>query len=320
MVNKPYPFITKDSSLDAFKTVSTNNFSSFNYGTTITGSSYPYLATIKSDFYIAGHDNLRVRALKNTLDFYKKLSKHYSFTSDLGDKSLQKLKLISIPSLFYGSSINKGSVDCKWFLTGTLIAELKDIKQNGELIQTGPYGSNGSGSVAGVVLYNEGFIFLTGSWSLHPTYVDKFEYDLTDYSPSWNYFLNTGSSVTNLTPSSSFELDFEGVNYIQTVNMMPSAGRGEFNHSNNPTYISKTGSLLQPTTGSTYYLENSSKQIKNIAKTNYSEVDPEIEKITYISQIGIYNEEKNLIAIAKLATPVRKKQNDNYTFKVKFDI
>ena len=80
------------------------------------------------------------------------------------------MRLVSIPSTYYGSSIKKGSINCKWYLTGTLIAELQDIKRNGELIQTGPVGSVGSGSVAGVALYNEGFILITGSWSLHPTY------------------------------------------------------------------------------------------------------------------------------------------------------
>ncbi len=53
-----------------------------------------------------------------------------------------------------------GTVNLKWYLTGSLIGELKDEKQNGELIQVGPYGSTGSGSVAGVVLYNEGFILI----------------------------------------------------------------------------------------------------------------------------------------------------------------
>ena len=50
-------------------------------------------------------------------------------------------------------------------MTGTLIAEVADLKQNGELIQTnnGVSSSPLSGTVQGVVLYNEGFLLLTGA-------------------------------------------------------------------------------------------------------------------------------------------------------------
>ena len=87
----------------------------------------------------------------------------------LGNKATQELNLISIPSIFYGSSIKKGSVDLKYYISGSLIGQARDINKNGELIQVGPSGSVGSGSVAGVVLYTEGFLVLTGSWDLDPT-------------------------------------------------------------------------------------------------------------------------------------------------------
>ncbi len=43
------------------------------------------------------------------------------------------------------------------------------------------------------------------------------------------------------------------------------------------------------------------------------------QKETYISQIGIYDEDRNLIAVAKLATPVKKTEERDYTFKLKYD-
>jgi hypothetical protein len=319
-IQKPYPFSPKDSSLGALKTVSKSQYVSSNYGTVFSGSDYAYSASITPELLISNHDDIKIKALKNTLNNYTALSNHYTYSSSLGDKSKQKMKLVSVPSIFYGSSIKKGSVSCKWYLTGTLIAELKDIKRNGELIQVGPSGSNGSGSCAGVILYNEGFVLLTGSWSLHNSYTDTFEADLTYYPPSWRYFLNTGSNGAYLTPSSSFDFEFEGVNYIQTLTMMAHAEKGELNHSNNPTYVKRDTSLLNTITSSNFLIENPDKQVKNILKTNYDEVDPKLEKIVYISQIGIYDENKNLIAIAKMANPVRKRQNDNYVFKMKIDI
>ncbi len=46
----------------------------------------------------------------------------------------------------------------------------------------------------------------------------------------------------------------------------------------------------------------------------------EFEKQVFISQIGIFDEKKNLIGIAKLANPVLKKETDSFTFKIKLDL
>ena len=60
--------------------------------------------------------------------------------------------------------------------------------------------------------------------------------------------------------------------------------------------------------------------IKNIKKSTFAGHNEEFENITYISKIGIYDDDKNLIATAKLANPIRKRLNDEYTFKLKLDI
>jgi hypothetical protein len=39
-----------------------------------------------------------------------------------------------------------------------------------------------------------------------------------------------------------------------------------------------------------------------------------------VSKIGIYDEDMNLIAVAKLATPVKKTEERDLTFKLKLDI
>lgn len=325
--SQPFPFITKEGSLDSFKTIGTDQFNSdFSYGDVIAGS-YPLSSSISSDFYTAGllFDGQRKRkllALKNTFNYHSRTSPHYSFSSSLGNKETQELRLISIPSIFYGQGIKKGTVSCRWYHTGSLIAELQDVNQNGELVQTGPSGSLGSGSVAGVVLYNEGFVCLTGSWSLHNSYTDNFNiYDPADYnySPSWKYFLTTGSDDVSTVPSSSFGFDFEGTEKIPVITMLAKAEKGEFNHSNNPTYI-EYGQKMTPHTGSTGFREQKNLSIKNIVNTIYDEEDPPFEKITYISKVAIYDEEQNLIGVAKLAKPIRKRQNDNITVKMKLDL
>lgn len=316
---RPKQFITKDGNLNNFKTVSANDFSQFQYGDVITGSEYPYVANV-SRFHVYDEQNRNyIKALKNTLDYYIYSSPHYAYSSSLGNKETQELSLITIPSIFYGSSIRKGSVSCKWYVTGTVIAELQDIRQNGELIQVGPSGSVGSGSVAGTILYKEGFILLTGSWSLHPTYTDLFGIGLSYYPPSWKYFMHTGSDETNRVVSSSFLLDFEGTSYIPTITMLAHAQQGELNHSNNPTYV-EYGQEQRLTTGSYAYIENSDIVIKNMVSSSFVDEEPDFKKTTYISKIAIYDEQKNLIGVAKLANPVRKRELDSYTFKLKMDL
>lgn len=320
-ISGSYPFITKDGSLSAFKTVSTTTFSAFDYGDTISGS-YPLTASLSSDYFETGTERTYIEALKNTFDFYTcRYSPHLAYSSSFGNKETQDIRLISIPSIFYGSSIEKGTVSCKFYLTGTLIAELGDPLKNGELIQTGPSGSNSSGSVAGVVLYNEGFLALTGSWDLHDVYTDVFvPASLSSVAPAWKHFFTTGSGGDDLVPSSSFDLSFKGTQRIPTMTMLCQASKGDFNHSNNPTYLEFGQSDKVPFSSSTQFYERDNIAIKNLVKVSYVEETPDFEKTTYISRVGIFDEEKNLIGIAKLATPLRKTEIDSYTIKLKVDI
>jgi len=61
-------------------------------------------------------------------------------------------------------------------------------------------------------------------------------------------------------------------------------------------------------------------KIKNIVSASYTDQAPPFKKTTYINKIGIYDESKNLVAVASLATPVRKTEDLDYTFKLKLDI
>lgn len=316
---RPKFFITKNGTLNNFKTVSKDNFTQFQYGETVSSSNFPFTSSILPYYVYESQNRHYITSLENTLNYYNKISNHYSYSSSLGNKEEQELTLVSIPSIFYGSSIRKRSLNCKWYLTGTLIAELQDINGNGELIQVGPSGSNGSGSVAGVVLYKEGFIILTGSWSLHNSYADLFGIGITYYPASWKYFMNLGTSEADRTPSSSFNLEFEGTNFIPTMTIMAHADKGEFNHSNNPTFINY-GQPINVTTSSFSYSENENIEIKNIVSSSFIDEEPDFLKTTYISKIGIYDENQNLIGIAKLANPVRKREADSYTFKLKLDL
>jgi len=313
-----FPFITKNGSLTSFRTATTSKFNTdFVQGDIIKGK-YPLSASITSDYFAKSATRETITALKNRLNYYQIWSYDFAYSSDLGDKSDQELRLISIPSIFYGSSIKKGSVSLKFYVSGTEIAELKDDKYNGQLRQvatsSGPSSLGAaSGSVGGVVMYNEGFIVLTGSWELSTHTED---------------YIGTGASVTrwidfgamsDSIPSSSFALTFSGTNYVPTLMMMAHAPKGELNHSNNPTYP-KQGTVGVTGTLAEYgYEEPTTLSIANVGSSSFSGSSRAFQKTTFINHVGIYDEHKNLIAVTKLANPVRKRENDDYTFKLKLD-
>jgi len=322
--SKIFPFITKESSLNSFATISNNNFNQFLYGDIITGS-YPLAASITRETFESATNptGSHLLALKNTLNFYTPLSNHYSFSSSLGDKAEQNVTLISIPSIFYGSEIRRNSVKLDFFISGTLVARCEDIYRNGELIQTSGSSraqSNGSGSVAGVVLYNEGFILLTGSWDLTE---DNYDFGVgSARKGNWRDFCagaDDGLLPTDLTTSASFALNFQGTNYINTLTMNCDAPMGDLNFSPNPTYV-QYSHIENTISGSDGYFENNEIKIKNTISSSFHNYNEEFKPQTFISKIGIYDENKNLIAIANLAKPIKKLEDRDYTFRLKLDI
>lgn len=463
-----YPYITKQGTLESFGTVSTEAFQGFAYGDEISGS-YPLSASISTDYYTTPNPRSRIYALKNTLEYYRTLSTHYAFQTSDWDKSTQDIKLISIPSIFYGSSIKKGSVKLNYYIEGELIATIEDKNKNGELVQTfgqitssggtgtvaasaeigfnssfgyddkriiledtegtvntfifdesGAEGATGTvdgsgfiivqinglfaredvatefatainltdlkitttddtngqialtqdiagisgnttigdpdsiqdlaitqfsgglgggtpttevsehnGKVAGVVLYNEGFVALTGSWDLSVSlnHQEQFITNADNDNPRWIYWgekdtADEDQQQTSFAISSSWDINFLGTNYIPTMTMLAHARQGELNYSSNPTFIDyedRNDETEQLPLSPNKYVEDSELHIANIAQSPHSNAAAAFEKTTYISKIGIYDENKNLIGIAKLATPVRKTESRQYTFKCRID-
>tara|TARA_R110001583_G_scaffold84781_1_gene222633 strand:- start:110 stop:1279 length:1170 start_codon:yes stop_codon:yes gene_type:complete len=317
-----YPFITKDGSRTTFSTITTSDYNTqFSYGDTLTGS-YPMSSSIAREFFTTS-TRRRIDALKNTLDYHTRLSRHYEYSSSLGDKASQDINLISIPSIFYGSSIEKGSVDLRFYVTGALVGRLQDENKDGTLIQTGPYGSTESGSVAGVVLYDEGFVLLTGSWTINTDSIDYISDPTDKKSSSWLYFgvgANDSSTGDDTIQSSSYIMSFNGTEKIPTLTMLANAPKGELNFSNNPTFIST--SSAPPTTietGSNVYFQPS-QTIKNTVSSSYPDPDASFKKQVFITKVAIYDEDERIIAVASLANPVKKTEEDDYTFKLKLDL
>ena len=338
-----YPFITKANTLTAWKTVSTLSFNAgYEYGDIIS-SSYPMSASITRKFFTSGdvapleaHSRAiermtiklrddgaitKVNALRNLCNYYSTLSPHYRFNGIYGNKTLQVGNLISVPSIFYGSEIKKGTVNLKFYITGTLIGELRDENRNGELVQVGPSDSGGSGSIAGVVFYKEGFIYLTGSWNIDENSAQVFPYNASS-RPKWIYYgfgANEAGATIEDDQESSFSLSFSGSQDVQTVTMLAHAKKGEVNFSPNVTFVASGSQKLLLTSSAQYY-ENDLRVIKNTTTSSYTDLGGEFKRQVYISKIGIYDKDRNLIGITTLSKPIKKPSDRQLTFKIKLDI
>tara|TARA_R110000796_G_scaffold5103_1_gene19341 strand:- start:882 stop:2045 length:1164 start_codon:yes stop_codon:yes gene_type:complete len=247
------------------------------------------------------------------------IAKNYYIMSPkfvIGDTTFsQYTPLINVPQVLFGSAIKKGSVELNFYVTGTLIARARDEGQNGELKQTGDGITNtGSGSTVGLVFYNEGLLFLTSSVSLYT-------------SSSLNTWLDFGTGLHDGTPNGfgledrSFEINYKGTNYVNTMTMFCHARAGELNSSNNPTAIdwSEEDTYALSDTTSTKGFEERAKAVKNVVSSSIENLNDDFKKTTYLSKINMYDDNGNLIGVASMAQPIKKEENEDYTFKIELD-
>mgnify|MGYP003110905754 CR=1 FL=1 len=327
-------FISKDTTRYAFSTITDSAFddsNQFTNGDRLTHP-YPMTASVNRIYVPTGQEfdvnnfsddpsfspanKKYIRALKNVIESQSPLTKTEVKYGSLGTSNVN---IIAIPAIFYGSEVAKETVELNFYVTGTLTSQAKDIYGNGELVST--YGIH-SGSQIGMVLYNQGLLLLTGALAQNSTYQDKYFDASANSSPKWLSF-GTGLEVIGTPVShgtvddSSYEIKLKGTNKIPTVTMLAHAEAKEFNYSSNPTFIDQNKS------GSTEIVYGDMVEkpgtIKNIKDSGFVGHEARFENITYISKIGIYDEYKNLIAIATLANPVKKDKNKDYMFKLRLD-
>jgi len=159
---------------------------------------------------------------------------------------------------------------------------------------------------------------------------------------SWAHFgayksLVTASNAQFLSSSrspcsSSYLMEFKGTTHTPVLTMLAHADKNELNWSNNPSYISSDNRVASDAGHSAYintfvdytssheYKEREEIKIKNTISSSFDCHSASFKPQTFISKIGIYNENKELIAITKLANPVKKISDLDFTFKMKLDL
>ena len=323
-----FSFLTRDGSYRRPGSVTISDFLSSSYGDTLTGS-YPLTASVDREFInasssaISSYNNAverrRIHALRTTLDSYRIFNNSYDYE---GNYVTNDVNLISIPTIIFGSGIDKGSVELDFYFTGTLIDRAKDERRNGDLIST----MNGaSGSVVGTVLYDQGFILLTSSVEISNN-VDNFNGTDVLVNPAWRYFGAYSNdavegSKNTFASASLFQVKFKGTSHIPTMTMFSTADAGQLNNSLNPTWVSSSAAWqVSSSFSSASFVEKTGSLITNTIQSQYCDYEEEFKKQVFISSIGLYDDNRELIGIAKMANPVLKKEDDQMTFKIKLDM
>ena len=338
-VNRPsdsliYSYIEKDTTRYANRSISTSQFddqNQFANASQIT-QSYPMKAGLSrifvpsgAEFSDHGFSNIGsattaaankkyIRSLRNVIESRSIFGQNFSY----GDLGTKEVNMICVPGIFYGSKIDKKSIELNYYVTGALVGQLKDVNGDGILIET--TGSQ-AGAIAGMALYEQGIMLLTGSWDISGgSYSDKF-FSSSPSAMTWKSFgtglpvvgtaINSGSVVR-----SSCEVKFRGTNKIPTLTLFAFAEKGMYNFSVNPTFY-VTGSETPESNANKY--SEPKRTIKNITTSDFVNFDAPFKSTTYISKVGIYDENKNLIAVATLANPVKKTPDRDYMIKMRLD-
>jgi hypothetical protein len=310
-----YPFFVNKGNDYFLQNISLPNSYQYAIGDTVSGS-YPLLSNIALQMYPSTDTTrLRIKALKNIFNKYK----IYNHNFDFNNIEHENVRLISIPEIFYGSKIEPGSVTLNFYAGAAriLIGTLTDTNSDGILYQTYTIGAANT-TPAGYVLYDEGFILLTGDWDItaNVAYDDRYQAELIfpfDTHPKWWYF---GAQFYSPTVDNSFsEIFMKGTQEVNNITMMLECD--SLNYSNNPSYLTGVRNVEINTDG--FYEDTNDVEVCNTVYSQF-ETDAPFKPQVFISKIGIYDDERKLIGVTKLSQPVKMSIGKRVMFKLSLDI
>lgn len=160
-----------------------------------------------------------------------------------------------------------------------------------------------------------------------------------------NVFYSDGVIVINGEVGlSSYQLEYRSTQTIYETEVLISVKAGEFNYSQNPSAVQVllSGSYQFETTGVLNSIPGGNQKIKEVLDIkrreyfsgsydtsisgswddyfNYASVDPTGSYLTtYITTIGLYDESGDMVAVAKLPTPIKNLPDYDVNFIVRFD-
>tara|TARA_R110002012_G_scaffold37617_3_gene105245 strand:+ start:4077 stop:5186 length:1110 start_codon:yes stop_codon:yes gene_type:complete len=246
-----------------------------------------------------------------------------------GGTKLKEVFFINFARLLNKDEIKKGSVELK-FMTGSEIpvrnrmetAFILTINDSGSLTdyrQNSPAGEYGflyttTGSAVGLIYYQAGIAVITGS--IYGGHLNAASTGKGLFGPPASGSYSTTATSDIHTNSSSYECYMTGVagsisgacdgvrNTLQSLSFNNTtelnstiyfcrASHNEYNYSSNPSYL------------------NSSKLV---VKNKSSDMP-----VSYITSVGLYSADNELLAVAKLSEPLKKTPTNELTLRVRLD-
>ena len=222
--------------------------------------------------------------------------------------------VISVPQKFYGETIKPSSVritdnstDSTFILEDDGYGNIYDVEYSSSYASKTPNAT--SGSVVGNIFYNDGVIVITDTGS----YVD----------------------VATKTGTDGFTLKFNSTQTIYEREYVCTADENEFQHTTNKSLkVGYSSSIAMGPFKPTRYTNTIYDQFPytligystSSYNTNGYDIGTELlgvathsEFATYVTSIGLYNDERELLAVGKLAKPIKNEKELALTFVVRFD-
>ena len=172
-------------------------------------------------------------------------------------------------------------------------ASLQGTAKGGRFVEAGT--TTGAGPDGDQIYQLTGGILNSASCAMLPR--SRLEYDNeTDYDQHDVYALLTGSTIQIAADSLRHrikKISFNNTTELNSSVYFCRAHHNEFNYSSNPTY-----------------LQDSKIRVKNIASDM---------PISYVTSVGLYSSDNELLAVAKLSEPLRKDPTNELTLRVRLD-
>jgi len=305
------------------------NFSSTADSSTFSGSTYYHVPTYHEINNLYYKD---INTMRGYIDYIRGVPTssngvvNYTSNKVLNDTKLElkrpytrQLKdtatLISVPQKFYGEYIQPGSVTVTDDSTSSTFVfkddsygNLYDVAYSSSYANRVP-DSNYSGSLVGNIFYNDGIIVITETGSY--------------------------SSVATSNGTDGFNLKFNSTQTIYEREYVCVVGESEFQHTTNKSLkVGRSGSFTMGSfvTSSLrgtrhdrfpYNLVGYSTGSINLngykIGTELIDVATNPDFATYVTEIGLYNDNNELLALGKLAKPIKNDKELALTFVVRFD-
>lgn len=233
--------------------------------------------------------------------YYETESNHVGYIHRIDTKSVpyikrklhDKIKVISIPHLIFGEKIVQNSFKLTLY-TDKQYTIIDDGNYNLYDINDSSSFASGLLPQVGNIFYESGIVVLTSTGS---------------YSGS-----DTGSYIDSI---NNFTLEFSGSHKIYEMEVICNILESEFNYTTNPTsMISESSSLYIPLFSHSGSFIGTSSYGQEPTTMSYSELDFR----PYISGIGLYNHNDDLLAIAKFPRPIKKENYLDQAFIIKLDL